>query len=131
MDTTDTPELITGVPDGFLREFEAEILGRVPEEKIKCQLRQEKIARVMHAAGSVMMESLGQKIATIDARLYHRMRLAHAQSADDTDWIDDMLSDNPMLCAPGYRPPKKATRHGITFVKGKPIGAGPHSENYK
>ncbi len=129
MDTSE-PELIAGVPDSFLREFEAEILGRVPEEKIKCQLRQEKIARVMHAAGSVMMESLGQKIATIDARLYHRLRLAYAQSPDDTDWIDDMLADEKMLCAPGYRPPKKATRHGITFVNGKPIGYGPHSEKY-
>ncbi len=120
MDTSE-PELITGVPDSFLREFEAEILGRVPEEKIKCQLRQEKIARVMHAAGSVMMESLGQKIATIDARLYHRMRLDYAASADDTDWIDDMLLSNPMLCAPGYHPPQKGTQKGLTFVNGKPV----------
>ena len=82
----------------------------------------------MAAAGSVSLDGLGQKIATIDARLYFRMRAEMAKAPDDNDWIDDMLSDNPMLCAPGYRPKQNGARHGITYVGGEAIGAGPHSE---
>jgi hypothetical protein len=123
-------DLITHVPEGFLQEFEAEILGRIPEEKVQAELRQQKIARVMNAVGSVHIPEIGQKIAQIDARLYHRMRLSFADSPDDTDWLDAVLADNKSLRAPGYDAPQKSTRHGITFTNGKPIGAGPHSERY-
>ena len=126
-------DLITALPQQFLDEFEADILGRVPQEKIRIQLKQEKTARIMAAAGSVQLkEGLGQLITKMDARLYHRLRLAHAQSADDTDWIDDVLKDNPMLCAPGYKPRRKGDyRHGITYIGGTPVGEGPHSERQK
>lgn len=114
-------DLITNLPQQFLDEFEDEILGRIPEEKVKAQLRQEKIARVMQAAGSVKLSELGQKIAQIDSRLYFRMRQECAASPDDTDWIDDMLRDNAELCAPGYKPKASLFRHGKTFLDGKPV----------
>jgi hypothetical protein len=123
-------DLISTLPQRFLDEFEAEIKGRIPEEKVQAELRQQKIARVMNAVGSVHIPEIGQKIAQIDARLYHRMRLSMADSADDTDWLDAVLADNKHLRAPGYRPPQLSTRHGVTFNGGKPIGAGPHSEKY-
>lgn len=121
-------ELIADVDPAFVREFSGHILGTIPEEKIKCELRQVRNARVMRAAGSVCIEDLGQKIASIDPRLYFRAQASFAQSPDDTDWIEDLIRDNPMCRAPGYNPPQKGTRHGITFVEGKPIGHGPHSE---
>jgi len=112
--------LISELPDGFLREFEAEILGRVPQEKIDAQLKIEKTARVMRQAGSVMMEGLGQKIAQIPARLY--FRCLHDMGKHSDNWLDDLLRDNPALCAPGFRPRRRDDfRHGKTFIGGKPV----------
>jgi hypothetical protein len=111
--------LIAELPQSFLDEFEKEILGRVPDEKVKVQLKQEKLARVMRQTGSVQMEGLGQRIAVIDRRLFFRMEQAYG---GHDGWITDMLKDNPELCAPGYRPHRKGDfRHGKTFVNGKPI----------
>lgn len=121
-------DVIGAVDPEFVREFSDHILGTIPEEKVKCELRQLRNARVMQAAGSVCIEDLGQKIASIDPRLYFRMLHDFAASPDDTDFIDDMLRANPALRAPGYRPPQKGTQQGITYIGGVPVGAGPHSE---
>lgn len=118
-------DLITSLPESFLAEFEAEIVGRIPEEKVQAELRQQKIARVMNAVGSVHIPEIGQKIATIDARLYFRAQAAMAKSPDDTDWLDDLLADNPSLCAPGFTPKKRGARHGITYINGQAVGKGP------
>ncbi len=115
--------MITGLPQAFLDEFEAEIRGRVPREKVEAQLRQEKIARIMHQAGPTQIETLGQLKCSIDARLYFRMK---ADMGRHEGWLDDLLKDNKELCAPGYNPGRKGDlRHGITFVGGKPSGTGP------
>ena len=66
---TDSNEVITSLPEQFVREFEAEVLGRVPQEKIEAGLRQAKLARIMRQAGSEYIPGVGQKIAEIDARL--------------------------------------------------------------
>jgi hypothetical protein len=100
-------EVITSLPEQFLREFENEVLGRVPQEKIEAGLRQAKLARIMK-----------QKIAEIDARLYFRMMQSFGH---EENWLRDMLADNPELCAPGYRPKKNGLRHSKTFVNGKPV----------
>ena len=118
--------IVTGVDQRFMDEFEAEILGRVPEEKIKAQLKMEKSARIMAQAGSINIDTLGQKIAQIPARLYFRMKQDFGRIAPDDEWLDDILKDNPALCAPGYTPGRKSDlRHGVTFVGGKPTGQGP------
>jgi len=112
-------ELITGLPQQFLDEFEAEIRGRVPEEKVKAQLRQEKLGRIMKQVGSTQIDTLGQRVAVIDRRLYFRCL---AERGHEENWIDDLLKDNPELCAPGYRPHRKGDfRHGKTFINGKPV----------
>ena len=115
---TDSNEVITSLPEQFVREFEAEVLGRVPQEKIDAGLRQAKLARIMRQAGSEYIPGVGQKIAEIDARLYFRMMHAFG---DQENWLQDFLSDNPELCAPGYRPKSNALRHGKTFINGKPV----------
>jgi hypothetical protein len=115
---TDSNEVITSLPEQFLREFESEVLGRVPQEKIEAGLRQAKLARIMKQAGSSYIPGVGQKIAEIDARLYFRMMQSFGH---EENWLKDMLADNPELCAPGYRPKNNGLRHSKTFVNGKPV----------
>ena len=112
------PEIVTSLPEDFLREFENDVIGRIPEEKLKVGLRQAKLARVMRQAGSTWIPGLGQKIAEIDSRLYFRMMHAFG---DHENWLQDFLADNPELCAPGYRPRSSSLRHGKTFVACKPV----------
>lgn len=111
-------EIITELPPGFVSEFADEILGTIPEEKVQCDLRQSSIKRVMQSVGSLKIDGIGQKVAEIDARLYFRM--LH-EAKHDPNFIHDYLADNPYLCAPGYKPRSSATRHGKSFMGGKPI----------
>lgn len=111
-------ELVTELPEGFAREFEHEVLGRIPEEKVQVGIRQARLARIMKQAGSQWVPGLGQKVAEIDARLYFRM--LHSFGHEE-NWLQDFLCDNPELCAPGYRPHTNALRHGKSFVNGKPV----------
>lgn len=116
-------ELIAELPQSFMDEFEAEIRGRVPAEKVKAQLAMEKNARIMKMAGSTTIDTLGQKIATIPARLYFRMLHDMGQrDAGSDEWLLDLLRDNPILCAPGFTPGRKHDlRHSKSFVGGKPV----------
>jgi hypothetical protein len=112
-------DLITDVPPEFIREFRDHIQGTLPMEKAQVELRQARNARVMQAAGSVQLkESLGQRVASIDPRLFFRMRYSFGH---EENWLDDFLGECPELCAPGYRPKKNAMLHGKTFVNGKPV----------
>jgi hypothetical protein len=111
-------DVITSLPENFLKEFEDDVLGRVPQERIEAGLRQAKIARIMKQAGSSYIPGVGQKVAEIDPRLYFRMMHAFG---DQENWLQDFLADNPQLCAPGYRPKSSSLRHGKTFVGGKPV----------
>jgi len=112
-------QIITELPGDFIDEFERDILGRIPEEKVQVQLRQLSNARVMQAVGSVQISGLGQKVAEIDPRLYFRLLHAHGH---EENWLRDLLADNPEMCAPGYKPKRKADlRHSKSFVNGKPV----------
>jgi hypothetical protein len=113
-------DLITEVPDSFLKEFEDHVLGTIPEEKVQCELRQVRNARIMQAVGSTRVEGLGQVKAEIDARLFFRLQAAHGHHEG---WLDDLLADNPQLCAPGYKAHRRKgdLRHSKTFVGGKPL----------
>lgn len=112
-------EIIAELPQEFLDTYEAEILGRIPEEKARVELRQQQNARIMARAGSVTVPGLGQRVARIDPRLYFRMK--HAFGGHE-GWLEDFLADNPDLCAPGYRPKRKRDlRHSKTFSGGKPL----------
>lgn len=116
--TTQAPEIITQLPEQFMREFEAELTGRIPAEKVKVHLKQEQAARVSRIAGSVAIEGVGQKIASIDPRLYFRMLQDHR---DHEGWLHDFLADNPELCCPGYKPKQNGLRHGHTYLNGQPV----------
>jgi hypothetical protein len=122
-------DIIGEVDPAWVREFSGHILGTIPEEKIKCELRQVEKARIMKAAGSVSIDGIGQRISVMDRRLY--MRLFQSMGHHE-GWEMDLLKDNPSLRAPGYRPDRKGDyRHGITFINGKPVGKGPQSQNFK
>lgn len=112
-------DIITELPGDFIDEFEREILGRIPEEKVRCDLNQVQNAKIMQAMGSVTIPGLGQKVAEIDSRLFFRMQ--HDFGHED-NWLKDFLADNAYLCAPGYKPKRKADfRHGKSFIGGKPV----------
>lgn len=115
-------DIVTSIPDGFLREFEKEILGEIPKEKVAADLRQAEIGRVLLKEGSTRMNGLGQKVAEIDPRLYFRMRQDFGDKYEEREWLSDFLADNPALCAPGYRPRRRSDlRHSMTMVGGKPV----------
>lgn len=111
-------EIITSLPESFMREFRDHVLGTIPEEKAQVELRQARNARVMHAVGSTCIEGLGQLKTNMDSRLYFRLKQAHGHHEG---WLDDFLADCPELCAPGYRPKQRSLRHGKSFVGGRPI----------
>lgn len=112
-------EIVTELPQSFLDEFEADVKGWVPQEKVQVELRQQQNARIMAKAGSVCIEGLGQQVASIDPRLFFRLQNEYGQHEG---WLKDFLADNPEMCAPGYRPRRKGDlRHGKTFVGGKPV----------
>ncbi len=117
---SDATDLITEVPEEFVREFREHLCGNIPLEKAQVELRQARNARIMQAAGSVQLkESLGQRVAVIDPRLFFRME---HEFGGHEGWMEDFLADNPQLCAKGYRPKRKGDfRHGKTFIGGKPV----------
>lgn len=119
--------IVTNLPQSYLDEIEDWVLGRVPQEKIDADLAMARNARIMAKAGSINIPTLGQKIATIPRRLYHRMLHDMGQGdASSDEWLLDCLADDPRLCAPGFSPKRKGDlRHGITFVNGEAIGKGP------
>jgi hypothetical protein len=116
------PEIITHVPESFMKEFEAELMGQIPAEKVAVDLRQAEIGRVMQKQGSRRIEGLGQRVAEIDPRLYFRLRKQYGENYEEGEWITDFLRDNPSMCAPGYKPGRKSDlRHSMTFVNGSPV----------
>jgi hypothetical protein len=116
-------DLITEVPAEFIQQFRAEIEGTLPMEKAQVELRQLRNKRVMDAAGSVMIEGLGQKIAQIDARAFFRSFHASGDKDPAGDWLHDLIMDDPTVRCPGYRPRRRKgdLRHSKTFINGRPV----------
>lgn len=104
--------IIPSVPPEFVRQFWREIEGKIPEEKVKTDLNQKMLARVMVNQGSTQIEGLGQQAARIDARLFFRLQQQHGNAVHE--WLPEYLKDNPHMCAKGYRPKVNAARHGLT-----------------
>lgn len=112
------------LPGSFIDEVDRKLKAEIPHEKLQCELRQAQIARSLQF--SERIQGVGQRVAEIDPRLYFRLLQSFGQHEG---WLEDLMKDNPMLRAPGWRPRKKRDfRHGVTFVAGKPTGYGPHSE---
>lgn len=104
--------IIPSVPPEFVRQFWREIEGKIPEEKVKTDLNQKMLARVMVNQGSTQVEGLGQQAARIDRRLFFRLQQQHGNAVHE--WLPEYLADNPHMCAKGYRPKVNAARHGLT-----------------
>jgi hypothetical protein len=104
--------VIPSVPPEFVRQFWREIEGKIPEEKVKTDLNQKMLARVMVNQGSTQIEGLGQQAARINARLFFRLQQQHGNAVHE--WLPEYLVDNPHMCAKGYRPKVNSARHGLT-----------------
>lgn len=104
---TATPNLVGTPFAGFDREFvrnlEKEIRGQVPEEKVKANLRQIRLANIMRQAGSLKIDGVGQLKARIDPRLFFRWQREYPGCWNDDAFVKRMLKDNPGMCAPGYK----------------------------
>lgn len=105
---TKTPDVIStplgGVFDQeFVRELMREIRGQIPEEKVKANLRQIRLANIMRQAGSIKVEGLGQLKARIDPRLFFRWQREYPGCWDKPEFVKRMLRDNPQMRAPGYK----------------------------
>jgi hypothetical protein len=114
-------EIITELPESFLREFEQEVMGTIPDEKVQADLRQAEIGRVLINEGAQQIEGVGQKLGTIDARIWHRWHQMHPGCWDDKQFRDEFFSDNPKCRAPGWTPKQSKLRHGITFIGGESV----------
>lgn len=121
-------EVMSGadLPGSWIDDVDRVLKGAIPEERVQCALRQAQIARSLKF--SERIQGVGQRVAEIDPRLY--MRMLHAFGGHE-GWLKDLQADNPFLRAPGtkFHKRKGDFRHGITFLGGKPVGHGPHSEN--
>ena len=80
------------------------MLRNVPEEKARAIVRQAQLARAMELEGSVRTkEGLGQKIGSIDSRIFMRWWQEHQGCWMDEGFIKDFLKKNPECRAAGYR----------------------------
>lgn len=113
------------LPGSWIDDLDRTLKGQIPEERVQCALRQAQIARSLKF--SERIQGVGQRVAEIDPRLYFRMLHAFGHHEG---WLKDLQRDNPSLRAPGvgFKRRKGDFRHGITFLDGKPVGYGPHSE---
>lgn len=117
-----TSNLITELTPQFLREFEAEVRGTIPQEKVQADLRQAEIGRMLVNEGSVVGPGgLGQKLGEVDGRIYHRWAAQEKGCWQDKAFVDAFFQDNPAARSPGWKPKTDKTRHGITFSQGQSI----------
>jgi len=115
-------EIVTTLPESFLKEFEQEVMGTIPTEKVQAQLREAEIGRYLVREGSVAVQGLGQKLGEIDPRVWHRWNQEHPGCWQDKQFVHEFFADNLHLKADGWTPKlARGLRHGRTFVGGKPI----------
>lgn len=117
----DNPEIVTKLPDNVLREFYDEVAATIPQEKVQQGIELAKTAKVLRDEGSTRMDGLGQKVASVPARIYHRWNQMLPGCWNDRSFVMAFLQDNPECAAPGFWPKYNTLRHGKTFVGGKPV----------
>lgn len=111
-DSPSTPDVV-GVSDPVYAKMICErAIREQPAEKIAAQLRQFSIKRAMQMAGSIAVEGMGQKIGSIDSRLFYRWHQQYPGCWNDPEFVKKMLKDNEDLRAPGYNPQhRRRSRH--------------------
>lgn len=96
-------------------------MGSIPEEKVQADLRQAEIGRVLINEGPQAIQGLGQKLGTIDGRIYHRWAQSQRGCWQDKSFVQEFFADNPNCRAPGWTPKQNSVRKGITWVGGKAV----------
>lgn len=114
-------EIITELTPEFLREFEAEVLGAVPAEKVKADLKQAEIGRVLAAEGALAVEGLGQKLGEVDSRTFFRWAQENPGCWQDPAFVREFFKDNPQCRSPGWKPTASSLRHSVSFVGGQSV----------
>jgi hypothetical protein len=109
----------------FAAHLERKVRGSLPQEKADARKRQIAIARELAAEGSVTSNVTGQKMGTIDARIYHRFNQEFPGCWRDPEFVHAFFTDNPQCRSRGWKPKQLATRRGVTFVNGEAIS--PHT----
>lgn len=109
----------------FAAHLERKVRGSLPEEKFQAKVHQLRIARELQAEGSVTSNVTGQKLGSVDARVYHRWNQEWPGCWHIPEFVQSFLADNPQCRAPGWKPRQYATRRGVTYVGGTPVS--PHT----
>jgi hypothetical protein len=109
----------------FDAEFAAHLEGKVrrflPQEKHEASQRQLKIARGLQRDGSVVSNVTGQKLGSVDARIFHRWQKTDPNFWRDPIKVERFLLDNPDCRAPGWKPKFRHMEKGVTYVAGVPV----------
>jgi hypothetical protein len=110
-------EIVTQLPEQFMREFEAEFQASVPAEKVKATMQQAFIGRALIKEGATAVEGLGQKLGEVDARTYFRWQQALPGCWQDKTFVHEFFRDNEQCRAKGWTPKASPLRHGPISVK--------------
>jgi hypothetical protein len=109
----------------FAHSLEAKAKANLAKEKADAKARQIETAKELQRDGSVINNVMGQKMGSIDARIYHRWNLQYPGCWQDREFVQAFFHDNPQCRSPGWKPKQYTLRHGVVFQNGKPIT--PHS----
>ena len=103
-------------------EITDHVVAGLPAERRQMEKDMAATARMLQDTGSLATkEGLGQRVASIPARIYHRWAQLYPGCWKDKQFTDEFLYDNPQCCAPGYKPRPSQVRHGFTFTGGAAI----------
>lgn len=105
----------------FAAHLERKVRGSLPQEKHDVKERQLKIARELQRDGSVTSNVTGQKLGSIDSRLFHRWHKVDPFFWRDPIKVERFLLDNPQCRAPGWKPRYTHMEKGVTYVGGVPV----------
>lgn len=106
----------------FMQEAIDEVVATFPQEKAALEAEAPKLAAKLQAEGPLALkEGLGQKMGEVPGRIYHRWNLQFPGCWDDPAFVHAFFADNPQYRSPGWKPKQHSTRHGKTFLNGKPV----------
>src|SRR5579864_6552576 len=108
--------------ESLAAEITDAVRANLPAERKQMEADMAATGRMLQATGSLALkEGIGQRVASIPARIYHRWNQLYPGCWRDKEFTDEFLYDNPQCCAPGYKPRPKQLRNGFTFVGGAAI----------
>ena len=101
-------------------ELTDSVVAQLPQEKAQAERDMDATGRMLQATGSLKTkEGLGQRVASVPARLYHRWNQLYPGCWKEKEFVAEFLVDNPQCRAPGYRPKDNGLRNSFTFINGE------------